>query len=102
MVLPLCTCITNLLSTLACSSNTVLTLRELTAADNEKGLLADNKKDVVMINGKEIKKKSAKKKKNQFVEAKNLASKVQNRINEENRKNVFPETSKEQEERFGE
>lgn len=38
---------------------------------------------------------STKKKKNQFVEAKNLASKVQNRINEENRKNVFPETSKE-------
>lgn len=29
-----------------------------------------------------------------------MASKVQNRINEENRKNVFPETSKEQEERI--
>ena len=43
---------------------------------------------------------AGKKKKNQFGEAKNLASKVQNRINEEKRKNVFPETSKEQEERI--
>jgi len=43
---------------------------------------------------------SKQKKRNESYEAKNLANKVQHRIQEENRKNVFPETSKEQEERI--
>ena len=42
----------------------------------------------------------ARKRKSQFGEAKHLASKVQSRINAENRKSVFPETTKEQEERI--